>query len=138
MNSLLTLQTLRQERWCQTPATRIPDSAAAPALIERVGIATLYPASPEIPNLYHAYIGDPTAKTEAKWDSPSGEVYGWRWSLGRQGVAFYTTLVCRRSTWVSWKLLPAVLRLCGETRSPEELYDAGALSRDAHRIAESL
>lgn len=138
MNSLLTLQTLRQERWCQTPATHLPDAAAAPALIERVGIATLFHASPEIPNLYHAYMGDPTAKMETKWDSPSGEVYGWRWSLGRQGVAFYTTLVCRRSTWVSWKLLPAVLRLCGETRSPEELYDAGALSRDAYRIAEAL
>ncbi len=138
MSTFSALQTLRQERWGQTPQTHIPDSSAAPALIERVGIATLYPASPEVPNLYHAYVGDPTAKTEAKWDSPSGEVYGWRWSLGRQGVAFYTTLVCRRSTWVSWKLFPAVLKLCAETRDPQELYDSGKLTREAYRITQAL
>jgi hypothetical protein len=138
MSTFPELQALRRERWRQTPQTRLPDAAAAPTLIERVGIATLYPASPEIPNLYHAYMGDPTAKIEAKWDSPSGEVYSWRWTLGRQGVAFYTTLVCRRSTWISWSLLPAVLRLCAETRVPDELYDAGTLSAEAYRIAQAL
>jgi hypothetical protein len=83
-------------------------------------------------------MGDPTAKTSAKWDSPSGEVYSWRWTLGRQSVAFYTTLVCRRSTWVSWDLLPAVLRLCGETRGTDEMYDSGALSDEAYRIVQAL
>ncbi|HEY7349841.1 MAG TPA: hypothetical protein VH599_16105 [Ktedonobacterales bacterium] len=138
MNTFQELQALRYERWRQTPQTRLPDAAAAPALIERAGIATLFQASPEIPNLYHAYMGDPTARTEAKWDSPSGEVYSWRWTLGRQGVALYTTLVCRRSTWVSWSLLPAILRLCAETRVPDELYDAGVLSAEAYRIAQAL
>lgn len=138
MTSLQTLQTLRQERWGQTSKARISDAAAAPAFIDRVGIATLFQASPEVPNLYHAYMGDPEAKTSAKWDSPSGEVYGWRWTLGRQNVAFYTTLVCRRSTWVSWNLLPAVLRLCAETRVPDELYDSGALSAEAYRITQAL
>ncbi len=138
MMTFQALQTLRLERWGQTPETRIPDASAAPALIDRVGIATLFQASPEIPNLYHAYMGDPTAKTSAKWDSPSGQVYSWRWTLGRQGVAFYTTLVCRRSTWVSWNLLPAVLRLCAETRVPDELYDSGAMSAEAYRITQAL
>jgi hypothetical protein len=138
MNTFQTLHTLRQKRWGQTPDTRIPDATAAPALIDRVGIATLFQASPEVPNLYHAYMGDPTAKTSAKWDSPSGQVYSWRWTLGRQDVAFYTTLVCRRSTWVSWNLLPAVLRLCAETRMPDELYDSGAMSAEAYRITQAL
>ena len=138
MNTFQALQTLRQERWSQTPDTRVTDSTTAPAFIDRVGIATLFQASPEVPNLYHAYMGDPAAKTSAKWDSPSGEVYGWRWTLGRQGVAFYTTLVCRRSTWISWNLLPAVLRLCAETRVPDELYDSGALSAEAYRITQAL
>jgi hypothetical protein len=138
MNTLPALQALRHERWGQTSQKRLADAAAAPAYIDRVGISTLFQASPEIPNLYHAYMGDPAAKMSAKWDSPSGEVYSWRWTLGRQGVAFYTTLVCRRSTWVSWKLLPAVLRLCGETRVPDELYDGGALSAEAYRIAQAL
>jgi hypothetical protein len=138
MNTFPELHALREQRWGQTPETRLADAAAAPALIERLGIVTLFHASPEIPNLYHAYMGDPTAKTSAKWDSPSGEVYSWRWTLGRQGVAFYTTLVCRRSTWVSWNLLPAVLRLCGETRGTDELYDAGALSTEAYRIMQAL
>ncbi|HEU5198896.1 MAG TPA: hypothetical protein VFU32_04625 [Ktedonobacterales bacterium] len=138
MTTLQTLQALRQERWGQTPDTRLPDAAAAPALIDRLGIATLFQASSEVPNLYHAYMGDPAAKTSAKWDSPSGQVYSWRWTLGRQGVAFYTTLVCRRSTWVSWNLLPAVLRLCAETRVPDELYDSGAMSAEAYRITQAL
>ena len=138
MTSSQTLQTLRQERWGQTSKARISDAGAAPAFIDRVGIATLFQASPEVPNLYHAYMGDPAAKTSAKWDSPSGEVYSWRWTLGRQNVAFYTTLVCRRSTWVSWNLLPAVLRLCAETRVPDELYDSGALSAEAYRITQAL
>lgn len=138
MTTLQTLHALRQERWGQTPDTRLPDATAAPALIDRVGIATLFQASAEIPNLYHAYMGDPAAKTSAKWDSPSGQVYSWRWTLGRQGAAFYTTLVCRRSTWVSWNLLPAVLRLCAETRVPDELYDSGAMSAEAYRITQAL
>ncbi len=138
MYTFSTLQALRRERWGQTPTTRLPDAAAAPALINRLGIVTLFQASPEVPNLYHAYMGDPNAKTVTKWDSPSGEVYSWRWTLGRQGVAFYTTLVCRRSTWVSWELLPAVFRLCGERRGTDELYDTGALTPEAYRIVQAL
>src|SRR5215470_14246961 len=138
MNTLSSLQALRLERWSQTPETKLPNAEAAPALINRLGIVTLFQASPEVPNLYHAYMGDPTAKTSAKWDSPSGEVYSWRWTLGRQGVAFYTTLVCRRSTWISWSLLPAVLRLCGERRGTDEMYDTGALTPEAYRIVQAL
>jgi hypothetical protein len=132
------LQARRREHWCQTPQTRIPDPDAAVRLIERAGIATLFPASPEVPNLFHAYVGDPGAQTSSQWDSPSGRVYGWRWALGRREVAFYSALVRGRPTWISWALFPAMLRLCGELRTPDELYDAGALSGDAYRIAQAL
>lgn len=138
MHTFPALQALRRERWGQTPTTRLANAEDAPALINRLGLVTLFQASPEVPNLYHAYMGDPNAKTSAKWDSPSGEVYSWRWTLGRQGVAFYTTLVCRRSTWVSWDLLPAVFRLCGERRGTDELYDTGALTPEAYRIVQAL
>ncbi len=128
----------RRERWGQTPHTRItgPDDAAR--LIERVGVATLFPVSPEAPDLFHAYMGDPNATTEATWDSPSGQVYGWRWALGRAEAAFYSVLVRGRPTWVSWALLPAMLRLRGETRSPRELYEAGELSTAAYQVAQAL
>jgi hypothetical protein len=128
----------RLERWCQTAETRIPDAEAGARLIERVGIATLYPASPEVPNLYHAYTGSPSAPTDAKWDSPSGEVYAWRWALGRREAAFYSVLVRGRPTWISWDLLPAALRLCGETRMPDELRLLGVLSEGAYRMAQAL
>ena len=42
----------------------------------------------------------------AEWDSPAGEVYVWRWALGRKEVAFYSAIVRKRPTWVSWTLLP--------------------------------
>jgi hypothetical protein len=83
-------------------------------------------------------VGDPDAQPASEWDSPSGEVYGWRWALGRREAAFYTALVRDRPTWVSWELLPAVLRLRGELRPPEEVYAAGQLSADAWRIVRAL
>jgi hypothetical protein len=131
-------QARRREHWCQTPQTRIPDPDAAVHLIERVEIATLFPASPEVPNLFHAYVGDSSAQTSSQWDSPSGHVYGWRWALGRREAAFYSVLVRGRPTWISWALFPAILRLCGELRTPDELYDAGELPGDAYRIAQAL
>lgn len=132
------LYRLRLERWSQTPQTRIPDSLHAATMINRVGLATLYPASPEIPNLFHGYMGTHDAPTDSGHDSPSGHVYGWRWDLGRAEAAFYTAVVRRRPTWVSWALLPAVIRLLGEPRTPDELYDLGAISADAYRIAQVL
>jgi hypothetical protein len=128
----------RLHHWCQTSDTRLSGENMAPAFIERVGVATLYPASPEIPNLFSAYVGDPNAKTDSGWDTPSGQVYGWRWTLGRRSAAFYTALIRRRPTWIRWSLLPAILRLCGVLRPPEELYEAGQLSADAYRIAQTL
>jgi hypothetical protein len=128
----------RLSNWRQTPATRIAGDEEAPDLIERVGLITLYPASPEVANLYHAYMGDPTAKTEAKWDSPSGTVYSWRWTLGRREAGCYGVLVRKRPTFVSWRLLPAALRLFADLRMPDELYDSGVISSAAYRITQAL
>jgi hypothetical protein len=138
MVDLQQLQVMRLTHWHQTPSTRVPDSAATAQLIGQVGIATLFPASSEIPNLFHAYAGDPNARPESEWDSPAGEVYGWRWELGRGQAAFYTAIVRNRPTWVSWDLLPALLELCGDLRTPEEIYQAGELSDNALRIAQAL
>ncbi|HEU4325086.1 MAG TPA: hypothetical protein VFS21_18240 [Roseiflexaceae bacterium] len=132
------LEARRRAGWRQTPAARIPDPEAAAALIQQVGLATLYPVSPEIPNLFHAFVGDPQAKTESSWDSPSGEVYTWRWTLGRREAAFYTAIVRGRPTLVAWELLPALLRLRGEQRTPEQVYRDGELSEGAYRIAQAL
>ena len=132
------LHAQRLERGGQTPGTRIGGPEGAVALIERVGVATLFPASAEVPNLYHAYMGDPEARTDSGHDSPSGEVYGWRWALGRREAAFYTAIVRNRPTWVGWALLPAVLRLRGELRGAPELHEAGELSGNALRVAQAL
>ena len=128
----------RRASWGQTPATRLVGSNEAVAFIERVGLATLFPASPEIPNLFHAYLGCPEARPDSGHSSPSGLVYGWRWTLGRAGVAFYGAVVRDRPTWVTWNLLPAILRLCGEARPPEMLHALGYLSADALRLAKTL
>ena len=128
----------RLENWRQTPATRLAGPHEAPAAIARLGVVTLFPASPEIPNLFHAFMGDPQAAVDSGHDSPSGEVYGWRWTLGRREAAFYATIVRNRPTWVSWTLVPAILRLRGEQRTPGDLYRAGELSDGARRIAEAL
>lgn len=138
MDSFATLHAQRLQRWHQTTETHIVDTTAAAHLIEQMSLVTLYPVSSEIPNLFHAYLGDPEAQTDSGWDTPSGEVYTWRWLLGRQNVALYTALIRRRPTWIHWILLPAIIRLCGELRTPDELYTAGVLSSDARRIAQVL
>jgi hypothetical protein len=138
MDHMDQLTALRLARWRQTAQTRLAGPEDAARLIEQVGIATLYPVSPEIPNLFCAYLGDPEAATDSGHDTPSGEVYTWRWVLGRRDAAFYSALVRGRPTWVSWALLPAALRLWGESRAPADLYAAGVLSADAARVARAL
>jgi hypothetical protein len=128
----------RLSNWRQTPETRITGDEEAPELIDQLGIITLYPASSEFPNFYHAYMGDPDAKTEAKWDSLPGIVYSWRWTLGRREAGFYGVLVRKRPTFVSWRALPAVLRLCADLRMPDELYNQGVISSAAYRITQAL
>lgn len=132
------IEARRLDNWRQTPDNRLAGPDEALSLIERVGVATLYPVSPEIPDLFHAYVGDPDAPTDSGHDTPSGEVYAWRWVLGRGEAAFYAALVRNRPTWVSWPLLPAILRLRGEPRPVAEVYAAGELSHDAWRVAEAL
>lgn len=128
----------RYRNWGQTPEDRIPDPEAGTTLLNRVGVATLFPASPEIPNLYHAYVGDPNAEMEAEWDSNSGHLYTWRWEMGGRDAGFYCILVRKRPTWVSWALLPAILRLRAEFRTPDELADLAVISPGAYRIARAL
>lgn len=138
MSDFETLHVRRLENWRQTAQTRIPDAGAGANLIERVGLATLYPVSPEIPNLFHAYVGSPEATTDSGWDTPSGQVYAWRWEIGRPARACYAAIVRTRPTWVSWSLLPAVLRLRAALDAPHDLYAAGQLSAGALRIADAL
>lgn len=133
----MTPEDIRAGRWCQTPATRIAGSEEAPALIGRVGIATLFPVSPEVANLYAAFVG-PGVPTDSGHATPSGEVYSWRWELGRRAVAFYGTVVRGKPTWVAWDLLPALLRLLGDTRPLAAQVADGLLSDDARRVAEAL
>jgi hypothetical protein len=47
-------------------------------------------------------------------------------------------VVRKRPTWVSWSLLPAVLRLRAELRTPDELFDLGKISSDAYKITRAL
>ena len=96
----------RLDNWRQTPDRRIRGPEEAAALIDAAGIVTHFPVSPELPNLYHAFMGDPAALTDSGHDSPSGEVYTWRWTLGRAGAGFYTAIARGRPTWVSWPLYP--------------------------------
>jgi hypothetical protein len=136
--ALDSLHALRLERWRQTPQTKIANASDGAALIGELGVVTAFPAWPEVPNLYSAHVGDPDRKTEMEWDSPSGTVYTWRWELGRANTAFYGVIVRRRPTFVAWPLLPSVLRLWGELRTPDELFDLGKLSANAYRIVQAL
>lgn len=127
----------RRLLWRQVPDGNVPDPEAARAFIDQVGVCTLYPASSEFPNLFHAHAGDPDAKTSSSWDSPSGRVYCWRWALGKAQAAFYGSVVARKPTWVSWEALPCLLGALMERRDLEAVYRAGELSLEARRVAQA-
>lgn len=135
---LARLEDARLRSWCQTQESRLATPDSAQTFIDRAGIATLYPASAEIPNLFHAYTGDPSSTTDAGHDTPSGRVYAWRWELGSREVGYFGEVVRKRPTWVSRRLLPALLRLRADPRVPRRLYEAGGISTGALRIAEAL
>jgi hypothetical protein len=132
------LRKRRLAAWRQTADRRIAGPDEGAELISALGLVTLYPVTPEAPNLYHAYVGDPQRSTDSKWDSPSGEVYTWRWVLGRREVACYTVVVRKRPTWIAWDLLPATLRLLSDPRMPDELLHLGVISPEAYRVARAL
>ncbi len=135
------IEQLKQRRlksWCQDGTHRVADPEAAISFVNRQGIATLYPASSEVPNLYWGYVSQPDVKSEAKWDSPAGHVYGWRWDLGRAGAAFYGGLVARKPTWIAWDVLSTVLGFAMDRRDPEEQYADGLLSNEAIRIVRAF
>src|SRR5260370_35554288 len=108
----------RLRNWRQTRETRLRDVEDAAGEPARLKLVTGYPGSAEVPNFYHAFMGDAEAKTDSKWDSPSGEGYTWRWLLGRRGVAFYGNVVRRRPTFGAWDLLPAALVPLGRGGRP--------------------
>jgi hypothetical protein len=128
----------RLENWHQTGDRRLPQARDAAASIARLGLVTHFPVTAELPNLFHAYTGSPETRVTSEHDGPSGEVYTWRWELGRIDAGFYTAIVRKRPTWVSWELLPAMLRLRGELRTVDEVFHAGELSPGAYRVAQAL
>jgi DNA-binding transcriptional ArsR family regulator len=141
LENLPAFEELRERRlaaWRQTAARRLAGPDEGAELIGALGLVTLYPVTPEAPNLYHAYVGDPGRPTDSKWDSPSGEVYTWRWILGRREAACYTVVVRKRPTWIAWDLLPAILRLLSDLRMPDELLHLGVISPEAYRLAQAL
>ena len=128
----------RLSNWRQDGKHNLPDSASAVSMIDTMGLVTLYGASPEFPSLLLAHVGSPNYVAEASWDSPAGFVYGWRWDLGKTSSAFYSSIVAKKPTWVSWQLLPTVLAALMVQTEPAELYESGQLSRDAWKIFQAL
>jgi hypothetical protein len=138
---VIDIEALRAERrrnWRQDGVRRVENPEQAAAFIQEVGIATLYAASPELPSLYQAHMGDPNPPSFQSWDSPSGYVYTWRWELGRPHAAFYGVVVAKKPTWVAFDRLPLVIGALMERRTPEALYQAGELSPDGLRIAQAF
>jgi hypothetical protein len=136
--NLETLEKHRLRNWRQDGTNSIPNPEAAVDFVNQVGVCPLYKASSEFPNLFQSYVGDPNAKADSGWDTASGEVYSWRWKIGKTDSAFYAAIVGRKPTWVSWPMLPFCLAALMERRTPDELFDLGLISVNAHKIASVL
>lgn len=58
MRELAALTARRLTCWRQTPEARVRDVEDAGRELARWGMVTPYPVSSEVPDLYHAYLGD--------------------------------------------------------------------------------
>lgn len=129
---------VRRRQWCQDGRERIATADEAEPFIERLGIVTLYGVVSEIPSLMLAYVSQPEYKNDTTWDSPSGEIYTWRWALGKKQSAFYSSIISKKPTFVAWRLLPAVLGALMDRTDPERAYADGVLSADALSVWRAL
>lgn len=100
--------------------------------IQTAGLLPLAPLFPDFPSLSSL-----TPSENWHTDSPR-DPWLWRSRLAEEGAAAYGKFVKKKAILISRECFPWVHRLLSDSRTIQEQYDAGLLSRDAFKLYERI
>lgn len=135
------LKVYRAGTYRTLPARRVKTPEGAVAFVRERGFTYFWPIQGvELPSLWATVAGDrPVADAH---DDPAHVTWGWKDTLLGTGVWHYAKLLRGKATLVAPNVAPCFYALSenfGEPRDDaESLYRAGALSREAMRIFETV
>ena len=117
---------------------RVVTPADAVRFIDGVGFCLLFPIrNLPLPSLYYAM----SHRAHADWDRTAKKIWEWKDELGQQRRALYTKYLRGRGTFISLKLLPALLATHEAAAAPgdqERFYREGRIREDARQLWEAL
>lgn len=135
------LSEFRAKTYRTTATLRVKTQTEAVRFVNDRGFAYFWPIQGvEMPSLWVAVAGDrPVASAH---DDPGHVTWGWKDALLGTGVWHYARVLRGKATLVAPEVVPIFYALSenfGEPREDaENLYRAGALSREAFRVLEIL
>ncbi len=117
----------RARRWRTAPERRVCDERGALRFIRELGFVTILPVSgSELPTL-HTACGSAWG---AWWD--------WKQTLPERRACYYTHLLRRRGTFISWEWFPAFCAAYAEGKPYWRLYREGLLDSAEKRVLDVL
>ncbi|MFS0869786.1 hypothetical protein [Paenibacillus xylanilyticus] len=100
--------------------------------IQFLGLLPLAPLFPDFPSLS-------SLTPRENWHTDTDlDPWLWRSRLAEDGVAAYGKFVKKKALLISREYFPWVHRLLSDSRTIQEQYDAGLLSRDAFKLYERI
>ncbi|MGF9695494.1 MULTISPECIES: AlkZ-related protein [Paenibacillus] len=100
--------------------------------IQSLGLLPLAPLFPDFPSLS-------SLTPRENWHTDTDlDPWLWRSRLAEEGVAAYGKFVKKKAILISREYFPWVHRLLSDSRTIQEQYDAGLLSRDAFKLYEKI
>jgi hypothetical protein len=135
------LATYRARTFHLTPSTRLKSQEEAVSFVNERGFVFFWPISGVVfPSLWSATAGDrPVADAH---DDPGHVTWGWKDALLGSRLWYYAKVLRRKSTMISFDLLPHFYALSENYGAFEEdyltLYEQGRMTMEARQMYEAL
>ena len=125
--SLEQIERARAHLWRTAPSRQIRDERAALRFIKEIGFVMLLSIrGSELPSIHDAAGG--------QW----GVWWDWKQTLPERKACFYSHLLRRRGTFVSWEWFPAFYAAYAETKTYRQLFREGLLDRTEKQVLDLL
>ena len=130
MAKQLTLRQIEQARahhWRTDPARHVQDERGALRFVREQGFVILMPITgSELPSIHRAAGGS--------W----GTWWDWKQTLPERRACFYSHLLRRRGTFISWEWFPVFYAAYAEGKTAQQLFRDGLLDRAEKQVLDLL
>ncbi len=138
---LKSIQAYRQKTFRLRPGERLRDRQQAVEFVNQRGFVFFWPINGvTLPSLWAAVAGDRPVADEH--DDPGHVTWGWKDELLGGSQWYYAKVLRKRSTMISFDVLPYFYALSENYGSPEDdyltLYEQGRLNLEAKQVYEAL